>query len=696
MNIKNLFKNKDTIYLNKKFDSKSEVLEFFASELVSKGYGSNEGKILELFQAREKQGSTGIGDKIAMPHLGDDVISKSTLLFAKVNNLEWESLDNKPVDFIFGIALSKNERESGHIEVMQKLSTLLINEKFVSELRKVDSADAFVDLLDQFDQKEEIKDSNDDDYYDIVAVTACPTGIAHTFLAKEKLIEEAKKMNLKIKVETQGAEGVKNKLTIEDIQKAKGVLLAVDREIEKNKFADANNVLEISTQKAIHNPHKYIQDLLDKKGAKLKISTSSKQDDSSDAEMTFDGFAKKMRRSLMSGISHMLPFIVFGGILLAIGFLIDIIAGTASGVDVNSPAFLSSFGFNKPVSKIVFDIGKLGLGLAVPVLSAYITFSLVGRQGLLPGFVVGAIASGQIAGTYGFLESAIVRSGVNNPGAFLGTGSGFIGGILGAFFAAAMVIVFSKYVFGKLPQTMQGIKNILFIPLIGTLTIAVTFWAVNIVLIFVNLGLVLFLQLFQNKKEVAWILGLILGAMMAIDLGGPINKAAYIFGTLTIANGTSSVSMAAVMAAGMVPPLGIAISMFISKKLWTKEEISSGKYSNIIFGLSFISEGAIPYTSKNPKVLVPANIIGGAVAGIISATLGVNIIAPHGGIFVAFLARTNLVSGFGASLGLGITFWVLAILLGALAQAGSIILFSHINKKYPNWTKKLIIKKKKA
>lgn len=682
MNIKSLFKNKDTIYLDQNFISKDEVLKFFANELVSKNYAIDSSKIYELFLAREKQSSTGIGDFIAMPHLGDEAMKQSTLLFARVNNLDWNALDQKPVKYIFGIALSKNQRESGHIEIMQQLSSLLLKPEFIASLDKVKTSEEFLTLFDAFETKDVAETEGQEGTYDIVAVTACPTGIAHTFLAKEKLVEQAKKMNLRIKVETQGAEGVKNALSTKDIANAKGIILATDREIEKSKFANATNVLEISTQKAIYKTKEQIEQVLANKGTKVKVG---KANDESFAEMSFDGFVGKLRRALMSGISHMLPFIVFGGILLAIGFLLDIIIGGINKTDINSPVFLSNFGFNAPISKIVFDLGKIGLNLAVPILAAYITYALVGRQGLLPGFVVGAIASGQLSSTYGFLNGAIKASNVANPEAFAGTGSGFIGGILGAFFAAAMVIVFSKYIFGKLPQTMQGIKNILFIPLLGTLTIAILFWVANIALIFVNLGLVLFLGLFEANPKLAWILGLILGAMMAIDLGGPVNKAAYIFGTLTIAGGKSSVSMAAVMAAGMVPPLGIALSMFITKKLWTKEEINSGKYSNILFGISFISEGAIPYTSKNPKVLVPSNVIGGAVAGILSASLGVNIIAPHGGIFVGFLARSNLFSGFGTQVGMGIVFWILAILAGAMAQAGAIIFFSKLNQKHPNW-----------
>ncbi|MCU9933825.1 fructose-specific PTS transporter subunit EIIC [Mycoplasmopsis felis] len=318
------------------------------------------------------------------------------------------------------------------------------------------------------------------------------------------------------------------------------------------------------------------------------------------------------------------------------------------------------------------------------MLSLYIAFSLIGRQGLLPGFVVGGIASGQLSDTYGFLSKTIESSGISNPEKFLGIWSGFIGGILGAFFAAAMVIVFSKYIFGKLPKTLSGVKNILFIPVLGTITIAITFWFVNIALIFINLGLVLFLQLFEGKPYLAWLLGLILGLMMVSDLGGPINKAAYIFGTLTIANGVNTVSMAAVMISGMVPPLGISVSMFISRKLWSKEERESGKISNILFGLSFISEGAIPYTSKNPKVLIPANLVGGAVAGLVSAVLGVNIVAPRRRYICYFLSKNYTICRFRDINWFRNFIFYCCFISRAFAQAGTIYLITFLNKKYPN------------
>ncbi|MGZ9800749.1 PTS fructose transporter subunit IIABC [Mycoplasma sp. AC1221] len=680
MKITKLFEQKDTIFFDQSFANKDAALEFLSNELYQKGYVSDKDKALALFKERENQASTGIGDHIAMPHIGDDIVLKNTLVFIRTSDLNWDSIDNQNIKYIFGIVLSKNDRSSEHMQIMANLSSLLIKADFINKLEQIKTADEFLNLIDSFENIQTDSKSSDD-IYDIVAVTACPTGIAHTFMAKEKLYEQAKQMNVKIKIETQGADGIDNKLTDDDIKNAKGVILAVDREIEKSRFANSDNVIEISTQKAIHKPEQQIKKILDKQGNKLQgINAPSNQ---TEAAMTFDGFAKKMYRSLMSGISHMLPFIIFGGIMLAIAFIIDLIIGSSNGTDVNSKEFLSSFGFNAPVSNIIFQIGKIGLGLAVPILTAYITFSIVGRQGLLPGFVVGAIASGQLAKTYGFLGESIKAAGADAD-KVLETGSGFIGGILGAFFAAAMVIVFAKYVFGKLPESMKGIKNILFMPLISTFAISIIFWGVNIVLIYINLGLYLFLKLFESKPYLAWLLGIIIGAMMAVDLGGPINKAAYIFGVLSISGGTSSIPMAAAMAAGMVPPLGISVSMFLTKKLWSKEDRDAGKWSSILFGLSFISEGAIPYTAKNPKIMIPANIVGGVVAGLITAALGVNIIAPHGGIFVIFLARSSLFgNNIGLSIGLGIVFFLLALIAGSFASAGTIWLASYINKKFP-------------
>ncbi|WGI36902.1 PTS fructose transporter subunit IIABC [Mesomycoplasma lagogenitalium] len=685
MDIKSLFKNKNLIYLDKKFNSKEQLLDFFASELVDKGFSSDKQTVYNAFLARENQDSTGIGDKVAIPHMSDDVIKNSTLLFARVADLNWNSIDNQPVNFVFAIAFSKSERENSHLQTMANLSKLLINSEFVKQLNQVKTSDEFLELISKFQSTLKPEKNNDfNQVYDVVAVTSCPTGIAHTYLAEQKLLEQAQKMNVKIKVETQGADGTKNALTEAEIKNAKGVIIAVDREIERSKFALSDNVIEISTKKAIHNPQEQIQKILDKKGTKLNVSKSKNNLNEEEQSISFNGFGKRMYRSLMTGISFMLPFIVFGGIMIALAFIFDIIIESASGTDVQSAKFLQSFGSNSYVANIIKSIGDQAMGLAVPILAAYITFAIVGRQGLLPGFVVGAIASGKLSNSYQFLSPAISNAnGSFDASGFLSTGSGFVGAIGGGFFAAFMIIIFSKYVFGNLPKTMQGIKNILFIPLIATLTIAIIFWAVNIILIFINLGLVLFLSLMQDNPYLAWLLGIILGLMMGFDLGGPVNKAAYIFGTLTLAQSPihSSVSMAAVMAAGMVPPLGISLSMFINKKLWTKEEIEAGKISNIIFGLSFISEGAIPYTSKKPKILIPANMVGAAVAGLISAVLGVTIAAPHGGIFVAFLLKTNLVANFGASIAVGIIIWLAAILIGALTQAALIYVLTKIFAK---------------
>lgn len=702
MKIKSFFHKMDTIFLDKEFSSKDEALKFLSTELELKGYGKDKYAIFNQFKIREQQDSTGVGEGIAIPHLRDDSIDESTLMFARVKPLDWDSIDNKKVTYIFAIAMSKQDGETSHLDVIAKLSKLLINSNFIESLSLIRNKEEFVKTIDFFERKEEknaleeqkAKEAlvNEIEFYDVVAITSCPTGIAHTYLAEERLIQAAKDMGIKIKVETQGAEGPKNVLTQSEIDNAKGVILAIDREVEKQRFENSTNVLEISTKKAISKSKENIEKILENKGTKISIGVKETKDANVESSMSFDGFGKKMFRSMMTGISYMLPFIIFGGIVIALAFLIDMIAGGIAGLDMNSSSFLKSFGSNSAIANWFMSIGGNAMSLAVPILAAYITFSLVGRQGLLPGFVVGLIASGKLAGSYNFLEKSLNNNPVGIEGSdFLGTGSGFVGAILGAFFAAAMLIVFSKYIFGKLPKSLQGTKNILFIPLFATLTIAGVFWVVNIIFIYFNFTLTLFLSLMQNKIYLAWLLGMVLGIMMAIDLGGPINKAAYIFGTLTISNGHSSVAMAAVMAAGMVPPLGISISMIMHKKLWSKEDIEAGKWTNILFGVSFISEGAIPYTSKDAKNLIPANIAGGAVAGIISGLLGVNIIAPHGGIFVMFLAKTSFHGAFtnlGAQIGLGIIFWLLAIIGGAFASAFTYYFMKKYNSREKNNSEK--------
>lgn len=690
------FFNKDLIFIDQEIKNKTEAISFISLKLKSNNFIADFTQTQSEFSSREEQVSTYLGDFIAMPHIRNKNVVKNSIMFIKNSKaISWNNTPGQEeVKFIFAIALNDQEQADLHIQIIQQLSKMFMQKEFLQKLEAIKTQEEFLQLISRFSSENEEKTQETfTSKFDVVAITSCPTGIAHTYLAKSNLEEAAKKMGVSIKVETQGADGVQNKLTNFELKNAKGLIIASDREIEKSRFAHLDNVLEVSAKKAIHNAEEQIKKVLEHKGKMLKTASASSGNASeNEAQMSFYDFHKRMYRSLLSGISYMLPFIVFGGIIIAFAFILDLIIGAAYGQNLNSPAFLKSFGSNYAFSNLILSVGKIGMSLAVSILAAFISFSLIGRQGLLPGFVIGAIASGQLASSYGFLAPSLANDYNLSANQILTTGSGFIGAIFGGFFAAAMVIVFNNYILKALPKNLQGIKNILLIPLLATITIALLFWALNIVLIYVNFGLTIFLSILESKTYLVWLLGLVIGAMMAFDLGGPVNKAAYIFATFTVPQrGTSSISMAAAMLSGMIPPLGISLSMFVNKKLWTKEQIHAGKYSNIVFGLSFISEGAIPYTANKPKVLFPSNIIAGIVTGISSALLGINIIAPHGGIFVVFLARTNLVESTGAQIGLGILFWILVLLIGTITHAFCIWFFSKVEKL--GWNFKKIFKK---
>ncbi len=677
MKLNEFFKN-DLIIIDKSYKTKKEALDSFAKILVENKYASNKAKVVELALKRESETSTGIGEGIAIPHIRDEVMKKSVIFFAKVKPMDWESLDGNPVNYIFFIAL--NPKESGsHVEILADLMKLLMNEDFKKDLKTVKSIASLKKLFVKYNESsnDDTKDisKDNDGTYDIVAITACPTGIAHTFMARDMLEKAAKEMNIKIKVETQGADGAKNVLSEQDIKNAKGVLIACDRVVELSKFSGHNNVLEMGTKPVIKDAKKEIQKLLDHKGEKFQAS-AKKENASQDTnqEMSFNGFGKRMYKSLMTGVSYMLPFVVFGGILIAIAFLFDF----QNAGDKN-------YGSISPAAKWFKTMGDLSFGMMVPIIGAYITFAIIGRQGLLPGFMVGLMSQGKFlfslnpeTGAIEWFKTAAESSG--------GT-SGIFGAIIGAFLAASIIIALVKYVFVYLPASLSGLKNILFIPLFGTLVVVTAFWMVNIPMIYVNYGFTKFLELMEGKNYLAWLLGMILGAMMAFDLGGPINKAAYLFATATLtANNTSSstISMAAAMAGGMTPPLGIALCCTFFKKIWTEEERKTGML-NYIMGLSFISEGAIPFTLSKPKVIIPANVIGGAVTGLLIGALGVTISAPHGGILTVALCKLDplIYPGMneGIKIGLGITFFIVAIIAGSIIEMFMIVLFNKLFNK---------------
>lgn len=675
----NEFFKKDLVLINKTYSNKKDALKNFAKILVENNYATNADIVLEMALKREKENSTGIGEEIAIPHIRDNVMNKSVILFAKVKPLNWDSIDNKKVKFIFFIALNP-KNSSSHMEVLASLMKLFMNADFKNELENVSSYEELKKLINKYDSIKEIKsiDKNKDSVYDVVAITACPTGIAHTFMARDMLEKAAKEMNVKIKVETQGADGSKNILTNEEIKNAKGVIIAVDRIVDLSRFSQHSNVLEMGTKPVIKDAKKEIQKILDNKGSKIQVNKNNDSTNDSNTEMSFNKFGKRAYKSLLTGVSYMLPFVIFGGILIALAFLFDM-----------KNAGSNDFGSGNSVSKWTKQLGDLAFGLMVPILAAYITFAIVGRQGLLPGFMVGLIAKGDF---FFYLNPEngniqwLLKPGDGNPP---GASSGVFGAIGGAFLAASILILLSKLFAlqintknGKknwFPNSLNGIKNILLIPLFGTFVIVITFWITNIPLIYLNWGFTKFLELFEDKEYLSWLLGLIIAAMMSVDLGGPINKAAYVFATATLATagGKGTIVMAASMAGGMSAPIGIALSCTFFKKLWDKEDRQSG-YINYIMGLTFISEGAIPLTLKKPKIMIPSNIIGSAITGILIGVLGVRIAAPHGGILTIALAKCNLFDNEVLSTSFGVVFFIVALIAGSITSMFCIWLFTKI------------------
>lgn len=660
MDINSFFK-KDLIIIDKQYTSKENALKDFAKILTNKNYASDSKKVLEKVLERENEFSTGIGNEIAVPHIRDDVMKQSVILFAKIKPLDWNSIDNKKVKIVFFIALSKNDGESKHLDIISNLSRLFMSEEFCKEITKIKDYNSLIKTINKYGEQKNESDDATNNSYDIVAITACPTGIAHTFMAAQKLEETAKSMNIKIKVETQGTEGSKNTLSQEEINNAKGVILGIDKTIDTSRFAGHKNVLEISTRAIIKDAKQQIKKSLNNEGIEMKGSQRKTTFEDNADLISFDKFGKRLYKSLMTGVSYMLPFVVFGGILIAISFLADLRYA-------NDKMMANQLGSITNAAKWFGGMGKLSFGLMIPILSAYIAYAIVGKFGLLPGFVCGLISSGGFIGVLNPKDATLEwfkMPSSNDPN------SGFFGAIIGGFLSAIILIVLIKYIFNYLPKQLNGIKNILFVPLIGTLIIGALFWIINIPLIYINYGFTILLKEI-DKLNLSILLGLILGIMMAIDLGGPINKAAYVFAitSLTTSNqGHGTIAMASAMGSGMAPPLGIALSCTFFRNLWTKEQRQAG-YTNYIMGFSFISEGAIPFTTEQPKLLIPANIASGFTSGIMISAFKIHLNAPHGGIFVMPLVRSKLFSNWSDNIqiGAGVGLFLLSIILGAIVS----------------------------
>lgn len=565
--------------------------------------------------AREEQGSTAIGDGIAVPHAKTSAVKAPALAAITVKNgVDYGAPDGKPSDLLFMIAAT--EDGDVHLEILSRLMVMLMDPDFTAKLRAAKSADEFLQIIDA---QEKIKYPNEEVQpaakeqpkgYKILGVTACPTGIAHTYMAAEALEKKAKEMGYSIKVETDGSGGAKNVLTKKEIEECDGIIVAADKNVEMARF-DGKKVLKTSVSSGINKPGELIQRVVDGK-VPVYHSDGSEERVSSEYSEEKESFGRKIYKHLMNGVSHMLPFVVGGGVLIALGFLIDTIAGNAN--------VGGTFGFTNPVASAVFWIGKAAFSFMLPILAGYIAQSIADRPGLLPGIVGGLFAAN------GFTFKAfIANQGLVGDDKAV---SGFLGALLAGFIAGVLVNGLKK-AFSWLPKSMDGIKPVFIYPLLGTLLIGVVMCVLNPVVGVVNIALSNGLSSLGETSRV--LLSIVLAAMMAIDMGGPFNKAAYVFGTAAIADGNTWI-MAAVMIGGMVPPIAIALATTFFKNRWTKEELKSGPV-NYLMGLCFITEGAIPYAASDPLRVIPSCMVGSAVAGLITSLFGCACPAPHGGIF---------------------------------------------------------------
>lgn len=565
--------------------------------------------------AREEQGSTAIGDGIAVPHAKTSAVKAPALAAITVKNgVDYGAPDGKPSDLLFMIATT--EDGDVHLEILSRLMVMLMDPDFTAKLRAAKSVDEFLQTIDAQEKikypDEEVKPAEKEapKGYRILGVTACPTGIAHTYMAAEALEKKAEEMGYSIKVETDGSGGAKNVLTKKEIEECDGIIVAADKNVEMARF-DGKKVLKTSVSSGINKPGELIQRVVDGK-VPVYHSDGSEEPDSSEYSEEKESFGRKIYKHLMNGVSHMLPFVVGGGVLIALGFLIDTIAGNAN--------VGGTFGFTNPVASAVFWIGKAAFSFMLPILAGYIAQSIADRPGLLPGIVGGLFAAN------GFTFKAfIANQGLVGDDKAV---SGFLGALLAGFIAGILVNGLKK-AFSWLPKSMDGIKPVFIYPLLGTLLIGVVMCVLNPVVGVVNIALSNGLSSLGETSRV--LLSIVLAAMMATDMGGPFNKAAYVFGTAAIADGNTWI-MAAVMIGGMVPPIAIALATTFFKNRWTKEELKSGPV-NYLMGLCFITEGAIPYAASDPLRVIPSCMVGSAVAGLITSLFGCACPAPHGGIF---------------------------------------------------------------
>ncbi|WP_099832776.1 PTS fructose transporter subunit IIABC [Streptococcus suis] len=642
---------KDVMLLDLQATSKEAVIDEMIASLVEKGYVTD----FEVFKTgimnREAQTTTGLGDGIAMPHAKNAAVKEATVLFAKSNKgVDYASLDGQPTDLFFMIAAPEGANDT-HLAALAELSKYLMKAGFADRLRAATNPEEVIAVFDTAEAAdkatEEVVAAPSGDRPFIVAVTACTTGIAHTYMAEEALKKQAAEMGVDIKVETNGASGVGNKLTAEDIKNAAGVIIAADKAVDMPRF-NGKPLVSRPVAAGIKQPEELINIILNGKAAAYTASEGAATVESSEKL----SLGKAFYKHLMSGVSQMLPFVIGGGILIALAFLVDNFIGVPNDS-------LSNLGSYNEIASMFMKVGQAAFGFMLPLLAGYIAYSIAEKPGLVAGFVAGAIASSGLA--FGKIPYA---AGGEETLALAGVSSGFLGALVGGFLAGGVVLVL-RNALRNLPKSLQGLNAILLLPLLGTAITGFLMFFVNIPMAAINTGMNNFLAGLEGSSAI--LLGLVLGGMMAVDMGGPVNKAAYVFGTgtlaATVADG-GSVAMAAVMAGGMVPPLAIFVATLLFKDKFTQEERNSG-LTNIVMGLSFITEGAIPFGAADPARAIPSFIAGSALAGALVGLSGIQLMAPHGGIFVIALTSSPLLYILYVLIGAVVS----GILYGALRQA---------------------------
>ena len=646
--------NKNVMLFDLQATDKEGVINEMVQSLVDNGVVTDFETFKTGIMNREAQTSTGLGEGIAMPHSKNEAVKEATVLFAKSNKgVDYASLDGQPTDLFFMIAAPEGANDT-HLAALAELSKYLMKPGFADKLRQASNPDEVIATFDAEEQEavaeeakkaEAAKEAVSSDKPLIVAVTACTTGIAHTYMAEEALIKKGEEMGVTVRVETNGASGVGNRLTAEEIAKAEGVIIAADKAVETARF-DGKKLISKPVAAGIRQTEELIQTILDGK-ADVFHAENGAEASASQEKLSLGGAFYK---HLMSGVSQMLPFVIGGGILIALAFLIDQILGVPQDQ-------LSQLGSYHELAAQFKTIGGVAFGFMLPVLAGYIGFSIAEKPGFVAGFVAGSIASSGTA----FGNIAYGAANGKLPAA---VSSGFLGALVGGFLAGGVVLVLRKALAG-LPRSLDGIRSILLLPLLGVGLTGFLMFLINIPMSAINTSLNNFLTSLSGSSAV--LLGLLVGGMMAVDMGGPVNKAAYVFGTSTLTasaltSGGSTV-MAAVMAAGMVPPLAVFVATVLFKDKFTEEERDSG-LTNIIMGLSFITEGAIPFGAADPARAIPSFIAGSALTGALVGLAGLKLMAPHGGIFVIALTSNPLL-------------YLVFVLIGAVVSG---ILFGLLRK----------------